>query len=134
VAGRNLERMHKSQAQALATMKDNLRRARDAGIPIDMGTDAGNPLTLRGPAVYAEMEAMQDAGLTPTQVLVAATAGGAHALGRDPDLGTLTAGTRADLRVLDADPTRDARAFRRLRYVVRGGELRPLGELKAGDR
>jgi imidazolonepropionase-like amidohydrolase len=123
--------MHKSQAQALATMKDNLRRVRDAGIPIAMGTDAGNPLTLRGPAVYGEMEAMQDAGLTPMQVLVAATAGGAHALGRDQDLGTLTAGKRADLLVLDADPTEDVRAFRRLRSVVRGGEVRAEGELRA---
>ncbi len=130
-AGRNLERMHKGQAQALANMKDNLRRVRDAGIPIAMGTDAGNPLTLRGPAVYAEMEAMQSAGLTPMEVLVAATAGGAHALGRDRDLGTVTAGKLADLLVLDADPTADVRAFRRLRYVVRGGELRPEGELKA---
>ena len=130
-AGRNLERMHQGQAQALANMKDNLRRVRDAGIPIAMGTDAGNPLTLRGPSVYAEMEAMQDAGLTPMQVLVAATAGGAHALGRDQDLGTIAAGKLADLLVLEADPTKDARAFRRLRYVVRGGEVRAEDELRA---
>ena len=40
----------------------NLRRVRDAGIPIALGTDAGNPLTLHGPSVYAEAEAMQAAG------------------------------------------------------------------------
>ena len=34
-----------------------------------MGTDAGNPLTLHGPSVYAEMEAMQAAGLPPMEVL-----------------------------------------------------------------
>src|SRR4029450_13552572 len=45
----------------------NLKRVADAGIPIAMGTDAGNPLTLHGPSVYAEMEAMQAAGLTPPQ-------------------------------------------------------------------
>ena len=38
-----------------------------------MGTDAGNPLTLAGPSVYAEMEAMQGAGMTPMEVLVAST-------------------------------------------------------------
>src|SRR5450759_987826 len=37
----------------------NFKRVRDAGIPIAMGTDAGNPGTLHGPSVYAEMEAMQ---------------------------------------------------------------------------
>ena len=47
-----------------------------------MGTDAGNPLTLHGPSVYAEMEAMQAAGMAPMEVLVAATANGARAMGR----------------------------------------------------
>src|SRR5262245_19483621 len=42
----------------------NLERVVAAGIPVAMGTDAGNPLTLHGPAVYAEMEAMQRAGMT----------------------------------------------------------------------
>ena len=41
--------------------KANLKRVADAGIPIAMGTDAGNPLTLHGPSVYAEMEYMQAA-------------------------------------------------------------------------
>ena len=38
-------------------------RAIALGIPIATGTDAGNPLTLHGPAIYAEMEAMQSAGM-----------------------------------------------------------------------
>jgi imidazolonepropionase-like amidohydrolase len=59
-------------AEGGRTMADNLRRVRDAGIPIVMGTDAGNPLTLHGPAVFPEMEAMATAGLTPAEVLRAA--------------------------------------------------------------
>jgi imidazolonepropionase-like amidohydrolase len=95
-----------------------------------MGTDAGNPLTLHGPSVYAEMEAMHAAGLSPMEVIVASTRGGAQAMGRSEEIGTLEKGKGADLLVLDADPTRDVRAFRRLRYVVRGGVVRTPEELQ----
>src|SRR4029077_18588297 len=70
-------------------MAQNLVKVAAAGIPIAMGTDAGNPLTFDGPSVYAEMEAMQAAGLTPMQVLVASTRGGATAMGRQADFGTV---------------------------------------------
>jgi len=109
---------------------ENLLRVHRAGIPIAMGTDAGNPLTLHGPSVYAEMEAMQAAGLTPLEVLVASTLGGARAMGKEAEIGTVEAGKVADLLVLDADPAADVGNLRRLRYVVRGGELRPLAELR----
>ncbi|HEY7216737.1 MAG TPA: amidohydrolase family protein [Thermoanaerobaculia bacterium] len=110
---------------------DNLKRVAAAGIPIAMGTDAGNPLTLHGPAVYAEMEAMQAAGLTPMQVLVAATRGGAAAMGRGKDLGTVEKDKLADLLIVAADPTADVANLRRVRYVVRGGVLRDIAELHA---
>ncbi|MGH9796871.1 MAG: amidohydrolase family protein [Candidatus Polarisedimenticolia bacterium] len=108
----------------------NLKAVHDAGIPIAMGTDAGNPLTLHGPSVYAEMEAMQAAGMTPMEVLVASTRGGASAMGRAREFGTVESGKIADLLVLEADPTRDIRAMRRIRHVVRGGVVRGLAELK----
>jgi imidazolonepropionase-like amidohydrolase len=109
----------------------NLRRVHAAGIPVAMGTDAGNPLTLHGPSVYAEMEAMQAAGLSPMEVLVAATRNGARAMGRGDELGTVEAGKLADLVILAADPTEDIAAYRQLRWVVRGGVLRPVEELRA---
>lgn len=109
----------------------NLKRVFDAGIPLAMGTDAGNPLTLHGPAVYAEMEAMQAAGLTPLQVLVASTRGGAAAMGREKDLGTVEKDKLADLLIVGADPTADVANLRRVRYVVRGGVLRDVAELHA---
>jgi imidazolonepropionase-like amidohydrolase len=115
-------------AEQEAVAAANLARVHAAGIPVAMGTDAGNPLTLHGPSVHAELEAMQAAGLTPLQVLVAATAGGARALGRD-DLGTVEPGKKADLAILAADPTKDIAAYRHLTHVVRGGILRPITEL-----
>jgi imidazolonepropionase-like amidohydrolase len=109
----------------------NLKRVQDAGIPIAMGTDAGNPLTLHGVSVYAEMEAMQAAGLTPMQVLTASTRGGATAMGRAKDFGTVEKGKLADLLIVGADPTADIANLRNVRYVVRGGAMRSIAELKA---
>jgi imidazolonepropionase-like amidohydrolase len=117
-------------AQRNATATDNLKRVMAAGIPVVMGTDAGNPLTLHGPSVYAELEAMQEAGMSAAQVLVAATRDAARALGRGEQLGTLEKGKAADLLVLARNPGADAAAFRRLEMVVRGGEVRPVAELR----
>jgi imidazolonepropionase-like amidohydrolase len=112
-------------------MAANLKRIAGAGIKIAMGTDAGNPLTLHGPAVYAEMEAMQAAGLTPMQVLVAATRDAADAMGKAELFGTVTPGKAADLLVVAADPTTDIAALRQVRHVARAGVLRPLADLQA---
>jgi imidazolonepropionase-like amidohydrolase len=111
------------------TARENLPRVRAAGIPIVMGTDAGNPLTLHGPSVYAEMEAMAAAGMSPMAVLESATRVSARAMGRD-DLGTVEPGKHADLLVLDADPLADVRNLRRVRLVVRGGEVWTREELE----
>jgi imidazolonepropionase-like amidohydrolase len=130
-AGTKVAAMEKEAATWSPTAAANLKRVSDAGIPIAMGTDAGNPLTLHGPSVYAEMEAMQAAGLTPMQVLVAATRGASLAMGSEKITGTLEKGKSADLIVVAADPTRDIANLRQLRSVMRAGVLRPQGELRA---
>jgi imidazolonepropionase-like amidohydrolase len=121
----------KSRGEADRISAANLKRVRDAGIPIAMGTDAGNPLTLHGPSVYAEMEAMQAAGMTPMQVIVASTHGGATAMGVDEETGTVEKGKSADLLLVAGDPTKDVANLRKVRYVVRGGVVRSIEELKA---
>jgi imidazolonepropionase-like amidohydrolase len=127
-----LERQRGRVANASTVMAENLRRVCAAGIPIAMGTDAGNPLTLPGPSVYAEMEAMQAAGMSPMEVLVASTRTGALALGTaGKGLGTVEAGKVADLVVVAADPTADIAGMRKVRLVVRGGVGRPVAALAA---
>jgi imidazolonepropionase-like amidohydrolase len=120
-----LDRRDRQYAQMLA----NLKRVHDAGIPVVLGTDAGNPLTLHGASVFMELEAMQAAGLTPIDVLLAATRNGARAMGLD-STGTVTAGSIADLVVLDADPVADIRNVRRIALVVRRGEIYTRRELE----
>ena len=123
------------QPERVARVRDiagpNLKRVVDAGIVVAMGTDAGNPLTLHGPSVYSEMEAMQAAGMTPMQVLVASTRGGATAMGLEKETGTVEKGKTADLLVIGGDPTADVANFRKVRYVVRAGVVRSIEELKA---
>jgi imidazolonepropionase-like amidohydrolase len=126
-----LARLEKANAEGAQQMAANLKRVSKAGIPVAMGTDAGNPLTLHGPSVYAEMEAMQAAGLSPMEVIVAATRGGSLAMGAAEVGGTLEKGKSADLIVVEADPTKDVANIRKLRSVMRAGNLHPQAELRA---
>ncbi len=112
-----------------ATMTANLMRLHEAGVRIVLGTDAGNPLTLHGPSVFPELEAMQRAGMTPAEVLIAATSGAAAALDRDADLGRIEAGFIADLVVLEADPTADIANVRTLTHVVRAGTVQTRAQV-----
>ncbi len=103
--------------------QQNAKRLHDAGVAITVGTDAGNPGTLHGPSIDREMELLQEAGLDPMDVLVAATKIGARAMGREQELGTVEEGKFADLIALDADPTQDIANVRRVRWVMKGGAM-----------
>ena len=116
-------------AAFLTQGQGNLSRVFHAGIPVALGTDAGNPLTLHGASVFMELEAMQASGLAPRDVLVAATRNAARTLGLD-STGTVTAGAVADLVVLDADPLVDIRNVRQIALVVRRGEVYTRHELE----
>ncbi len=114
---------------ALQLMNENLKRVHDEGIPVVMATDAGNPMTLHGVSVYAEMEGMQAAGLTPREVIVAATQTGARVMGREKDFGTLEAGKIADLIVLSENPLEDVSTFRSIMQVMRAGKMHDIADL-----
>jgi imidazolonepropionase-like amidohydrolase len=112
-------------AASYETKTRNLRRVYEAGLPIAVGTDAGNPGTFHGPSIYSELEAMQEAGIAAADLLVMATRNGARAMGRE-DLGTLEAGHVADLIVVSEDPLADVRGLRHLTHVMRAGKLVPI--------
>jgi imidazolonepropionase-like amidohydrolase len=118
------------QAGRDRTMARNLAAIPRAGVPVVLGTDAGNPLTLHGPSVFPELEAMQRAGMTPAAVLRAATADAADAMGRGADLGVIEAGRIADLLVLERDPGRDIANMRSILRVMRAGRLHARERLR----
>ncbi len=123
-------RLREQNRARAARMAENLRRVHAAGIPVAMGTDAGNPLTLHGGSVYREMEAMVEAGLTPMEVIVASTLNGARAMRRDVEFGSVEAGKVADLVILRSDPLADIRALRTVEWVVRAGALHRRADLQ----
>ena len=119
-----------NSGQKLAFSQLNLQTIRDAGGRIVLSTDAGNSLTLHGPSVYWEMEAMEAAGLTPGEIIDAATLEGARALGMERQIGSLEAGKMADLLVLEEDPRVTVRHFRSLSHVMRAGSLKKQEDLR----
>ena len=92
----------------------NLAKLNAAGARIVMGTDGNRPW---GP--HEEMADMVAAGMTPAQVIVAATRNGAEFL--HIDAGTLQTGKSADFIVLDANPLDDITNTRRISQVILRG-------------
>lgn len=96
----------------------NLRRLNTAGIRIALGTDGNIPW-----AAHEEMADMVASGMTPAQVLVAATRNSAMLVGLK-DVGTVEKGKSADFLVLDANPLDDITNTRRINAVyLRGTEV-----------
>jgi imidazolonepropionase-like amidohydrolase len=104
----------------------NLRKVYEAGIPIAVGTDAGNPGTLHGISIFDELEAMQAAGIPARDLIVMATRNGAKAMQRVDDFGTLEAGKLANLVILDRDPSEDISNMRTLTRVMIKGNMKVL--------
>jgi Tol biopolymer transport system component len=78
---------------------------------------------LQGLGYHWEMWALAAGGLTPHEVLTAATRHGAEMIGVAEDIGTVEAGKLADLVVLTEDPLEDLRHTTEIRYVVANGQL-----------
>jgi len=109
--------------ERIKVILENLKRMQDAGAIVAAGTDAGNIGTLHGPSLHREFELMAEAGLTPMQILVAATRNAARVFAREPETGTLEPGKLADLVILDADPLAYIRNTRKIRTVIKGGQV-----------
>lgn len=106
---------------SLQTNLDNLKRMYDAGVKIGFGTDSGaTPLRLPGFAEHRELQLMVQAGLTPLQAIGLATRNAAQLLGLQ-DRGVIAAGKRADLLVVDGDPSRRIDDLNRIEAVWQQG-------------
>jgi imidazolonepropionase-like amidohydrolase len=104
----------------LEMAQKNLKRLSDAGVKIGFGTDTGPPGRFPGYGEHWEMELMVQAGLTPRQIITAASKTAAEFLGAK-DLGTIERGHWADLIVLGANPLDDIRNTRKIEAVYIAG-------------
>jgi len=93
-----------------------------AGARLHLHSDAGVRLTAFDRPDLGLATAAAGTGLPLPTLLAMMTSGAALAIGR-PDLGTIRAGARADLLVVDGDPTEDPGALRRVLAVRRDGRL-----------
>ncbi|HTT24326.1 MAG TPA: amidohydrolase family protein [Candidatus Sulfotelmatobacter sp.] len=91
-------------AGSLSYAEEAVRQLKDEGIPILAGTDAHNLGTAHGASLLGELELLVNAGLTPTQALASATSVNAAAFQLN-DRGQIAPGKRADLLLVDGDPT-----------------------------
>ena len=111
-------------------MLQNLQKVYEAGIPIAVGTDAGNPGTLHGVSIFDEMEMMQEAGISPEDLIVMATKNGAMAMRRLDDFGTLERGKIGNLIMMDENPMMDITNMRSLTHVMIKGRMMEVGEIQ----
>ncbi|MCI0432156.1 MAG: amidohydrolase family protein, partial [Gemmatimonadetes bacterium] len=104
-------------------------RAHAAGVKIALGTDAGDTYVFYGSGVHDELGELVEAGLSPAQALAAATIRAAEFLGLEADHGSVTAGKRADLVLLTANPLEDIANVRSIDSVIFGGRVLSRAEL-----
>ncbi len=109
---------------AFRQVQDFVKTIHDAGVKVALGNDAGTANVPYGWGIHHEMALYVEAGLTPMQALVAATATGAGQMPPvgEADFGTLQAGMVADLVVLNADPLLDIQNTLEIDRVMRLGE------------
>jgi len=107
---------------AFETALKNVKKLRDAGIVVGMGTDSGaQPVRAQGFAEHRELELLVKAGLTPMQAIQAATIHNAQILRIEKDFGSLQKGKIADFVVLDADPLENISNTRQILAVYKAG-------------
>jgi imidazolonepropionase-like amidohydrolase len=109
-----------THARFLALRRKALKTLLDEGVLILLGSDAPQMWDVPGFAIHRELSYYVDAGLTPFQALATGTTNVARFFGW-PDTGTIAAGKRADLVLLDANPLADISNTARIAGVVVNG-------------
>src|SRR5262245_7633578 len=108
------------EPRTLRSKRDSFRAALEAGVTICNGSDVG--VFPPGDAAR-EIEMLVDYGMTPAQALVAATATAAKVLHMERRIGTVQQGLLADLAAVEGEPTKEIKALRKVKFVMKGGQV-----------
>jgi len=100
--------------------RSNVLHLQTQGLDVLAGTDAPNPGTAHGVSLHGELAELVKAGLTPAQALAATTSLPAERFGLK-DRGRIEPGLRADLVLVDGDPTSDITATRAIARIFKNG-------------
>ena len=117
---------------------ERLMRAVRAGVKVAFGSDEyyDTPGRTRGQASLLTLQAYQEAGMPPLEVLRAATVNAAGLLGWGDRIGSLEAGKLADIIAVDGDPLKDVKDLQKVKFVMKGGEVvkaKGEGKREKGD-
>lgn len=109
----------------VARSGDRLMRAFKAGVRIAYGSDEyyDAPGRTRGQSSLLTLQAYQEAGMSPLDVLRAATLNSADLLGLGDRIGAIEAGKLADIIAVDGDPLKDVKDLQHVRFVMKGGQV-----------
>ena len=100
---------------------DQLYLARELGVTVALGTDAGSPGVLHGEAVFEEMKLFVKAGYSLAETVQSATSVGARLMGLE-DMGLLAEGRAANFLVARGTPAQLPRKFSYLEDIYIGGK------------
>jgi hypothetical protein len=90
----------------------------EADAPIAAGTDSGTLNVVAGTSLHKELESFVELGMTPWEALASSTSHAAECFGKANEFGSIQAGFRADLLVLDNNPLKDISHLRDINLVV----------------
>lgn len=110
---------------ALAAWMDNIKKQHAAGIPIVMGSDAGNwpvmPQMFHGPTSVREVELLVLAGMTPLEAIKSSTSIPSEMLEMTNDIGTIEEGKVADIIIVEGNPINDIKALKNIKWTIKNG-------------
>jgi len=114
----------------VAALGRTVTRVVRGGGQVMAGTDS--PIIPFGLGLHVELESYVENGLTPREALITATSGFAKIVGLDKDLGSIAPGKLADLIAVEGDPLVTITDTRRVRIVIKDGEVLTEERLLAG--
>ncbi|HWN96848.1 MAG TPA: amidohydrolase family protein, partial [Methylomirabilota bacterium] len=120
------------EARGYANMLKFLRLCHRAGATIVVGSHSSVPKAERGWAYQREMELLAECGLTPREIITAATLNNARFFHTDARLGSVEVGKLADLVLVDGNPLADIKAMRQVKRVMLNGQWIDAKPLNAG--
>lgn len=116
------EYARKKSIEVLENHKKALKYARENGVLIGAGSDAGSPNTPH-PALLEELFALSSAGMSNQEVLRTATSNAARILWQEGKIGVVQEGAFADLLLLNENPCENLEAIRTIRSVIANGKI-----------